>query len=56
MCQGRKSATDRRTLSAKVARLVEGFESPFGLELLSTVHWVTEQEPVGSIDDVVNQI
>jgi O-acetyl-ADP-ribose deacetylase (regulator of RNase III) len=24
----------------RVARLVEGFESPFGLELLSTVHWV----------------
>jgi O-acetyl-ADP-ribose deacetylase (regulator of RNase III) len=35
----------------RVAQLVEGFESPFGLELLSTVHWVatrtrpaTEQE------------
>ena len=28
----------------KVGRLVEGFESSFGLELLSTVHWVmTEQ-------------
>jgi len=24
----------------KVARLVESFESPYGLELLSTVHWV----------------
>ncbi len=24
----------------RVARLVEGFESPFGLELLATVHWV----------------
>ena len=24
----------------RVAKLVEGFESPFGLELLSTVHWV----------------
>ena len=28
----------------KVADLVEGFESPFGLELLSTVHWVVKQE------------
>jgi len=28
----------------RVARLVEGFESPFGLELLSTVHWVTQRE------------
>lgn len=29
----------------KVADLVEGFESPFGLELLSTVHWVLKERP-----------
>ncbi len=28
----------------RVARLVEGFETPFGLELLSTAHWVATQE------------
>jgi O-acetyl-ADP-ribose deacetylase (regulator of RNase III) len=28
----------------RVARLVEGFETPFGLELLATVHWVVAQE------------
>lgn len=28
----------------KVAQLVEGFESPYGLELLSTVHWVATQD------------
>lgn len=28
----------------RVARLVEGFESPFGLELLATVHWVATRE------------
>jgi O-acetyl-ADP-ribose deacetylase (regulator of RNase III) len=28
----------------KVVRLVEGFETPFGLELLATVHWVATQE------------
>jgi hypothetical protein len=27
-----------------VADLVEGFETPFGLELLSTVHWVIHNE------------
>ena len=37
----------------KVARLVEGFESPFGLELLSTVHWIVEKEDVHSMDDVI---
>jgi O-acetyl-ADP-ribose deacetylase (regulator of RNase III) len=28
----------------RVADLVEGFETPFGLELLSTVHWVATRE------------
>jgi O-acetyl-ADP-ribose deacetylase (regulator of RNase III) len=28
----------------RVARLVEGFETPFGLELLATVHWVMAEE------------
>lgn len=27
----------------RVGRLVEGFETPFGLELLATVHWVARQ-------------
>lgn len=40
----------------KVAELIEGFESPFGLELLSTVYWVTKNEPVCSSDDVVSRI
>ncbi len=38
----------------KVAALVEGFESPFGLELLSTVHWIMKNESVKSVDDVIN--
>jgi O-acetyl-ADP-ribose deacetylase (regulator of RNase III) len=28
----------------RVTRLVEGFESPYGLELLATVHWVMSRE------------
>ena len=32
----------------RVAKLVEGFESPFGLELLSTVHWVVTREEATS--------
>jgi O-acetyl-ADP-ribose deacetylase (regulator of RNase III) len=28
----------------RVARLVEGYETPFGLELLATVHWVATRE------------
>jgi hypothetical protein len=37
----------------RVAALVEGFESPFGLELLSTVHWVMHHESVRTLDDVI---
>jgi len=49
---------DRPDLQARfdqVANLVEGFESPFGLELLSSVHWVATHEAVQSLDDLVTQ-
>ncbi|MGB8703204.1 MAG: hypothetical protein WCD18_27610, partial [Thermosynechococcaceae cyanobacterium] len=38
----------------RVAALVQGFESPFGLELLSTVHWIMKHNSVSSIDEVIN--
>lgn len=46
---------DAETLARfdKVCVLVEGFESPFGLELLATVHWVVEQENAKDSDDVI---
>lgn len=31
----------------KVADLIEGFETPYGLELLSTVHWLATHENLG---------
>jgi O-acetyl-ADP-ribose deacetylase (regulator of RNase III) len=37
-----KRATQRRF--DRVAELVDGYESPYGLELLSTVHWVAANE------------
>lgn len=40
----------------KVAELVEGFESPFGLELLSTVHWVVADDKAPSLKDVISLI
>jgi hypothetical protein len=36
----------------RVSELVEGFESPFGLELLATVHWVAKNEGAKSIEEV----
>lgn len=44
---------DTRARFERVANLVEGFESHFGLELLSTVHWIMQKESVSSIDDVI---
>jgi O-acetyl-ADP-ribose deacetylase (regulator of RNase III) len=37
----------------RVADLVGGFETPFGLELLSTVHWVTTRDRVTTQEEVV---
>lgn len=45
---------DTRARFDKVAELVAGFESPFGLELLSTVHWVMKNQSIDSVDDVVS--
>jgi O-acetyl-ADP-ribose deacetylase (regulator of RNase III) len=40
----------------RVARLVEGYETPFGLELLSTVHWVTTKDGVRDRAQVADAI
>ena len=37
----------------RVVKLVQGFETPFGLELLATVHWVATRERAASLDEVV---
>lgn len=47
-----ENTADTRKRFAAVADLVEGFETPFGLELLSTVHWVARQEGARTLDDV----
>jgi O-acetyl-ADP-ribose deacetylase (regulator of RNase III) len=39
----------------KVVNLISGFETPFGMELLSTVHWVANREGATSADQAVNE-
>lgn len=46
--------TDTSTRIDKVVNLVDGFESPFGLELLSSVHWVMKNEFINSVDEVIS--
>lgn len=41
----------------RVARLIEGFETPFGMELLGTVHWVMRHDAdPADADDVVARV
>lgn len=40
----------------RVADLVQGFETPFGMELLSTVHWVVVNEKAASKEDVITKV
>lgn len=44
---------DTRARFDRVADLVAGFETPFGLELLSTVHWVVQQLGARNPESVV---
>jgi len=44
---------ETRARFQRVADLIEGFETSFGLELLSTVHWVATQEAATSADAAI---
>lgn len=37
---------------ARVAALIEGFETPFGMELLATVHWVATRKSVTTLEEI----
>lgn len=50
---------DTKQRFESVAKLIEGFESQNGMELLSTVHWVVTQEAGGaslSEDEIINRV
>lgn len=40
----------------RVAKLVKGFETPFGLELLATVHWVATREKTVGVEDAIEKV
>jgi O-acetyl-ADP-ribose deacetylase (regulator of RNase III) len=44
---------DTRRRFDRVADLVDGFETPFGLELLATVHWVASRESANTLDRAI---
>jgi hypothetical protein len=34
----------------RVAKLIEGFETPYGMELISSVHWVVKHQDPPAVD------
>ena len=40
----------------RVGKLVEGFETPFGLELLATVHWVATRENASNAEEAAAKV
>lgn len=39
-----------------VSQLIEGFETPYGMELLATVHWLVHQQNINELQNVVTGI
>lgn len=49
--------TEVRHRVDRVAELIEGFETPYGMELLSTVHWVAKHPPFAKTrEDAVSAV
>lgn len=40
----------------RVWELIEGFETPYGLELLATVHWTIEKDNIKNLTEIVQSI
>jgi len=40
-----KDHPDTQERLEKVSNLIDGFETPYGMELLATVHWLAQEEP-----------
>ncbi len=53
-----KEHQDSRTRLGRVVELIAGFETPYGLELLSSVHWVArhDSEPAHDATEVFRKI
>ena len=48
-----RSSPDTLDRFNRVTSLVGGFESPFGLELLATVHWVATENPKADWEEII---
>ena len=46
--------TSRRV--ERIGRLIEGFETPYGMELLATVHWTAAKNPDATLNEIVEAV
>ncbi|MDQ3231917.1 MAG: macro domain-containing protein [Pseudobdellovibrionaceae bacterium] len=51
-----RDQTETHQRLEKIAKLIDGFETPFGMELLSTVHWVAKYEGAKSKEEVIEKV
>lgn len=51
-----KSTEDLSQHVEKIKQIISGFETPFGMELLGTVHWVVVQEGAKNIDETIIKV
>ena len=49
------SHPDTQSRFDRVAKLIHGFETPFGMELLATVHWVCTREGATSDQEAIDR-
>lgn len=50
-----KKHSNTRARFDRVVHLIEGFETPYGMELLSTVHWVAIHEGASTVDEAITK-
>lgn len=48
--------SEARQRLTRIKTLIEGFETPYGMELLATVHWVQQQHPESNDAEIVKQV
>ena len=53
LCLKNHPATNERL--ERVTQLIQGFETPYGMELLSTVYWIAKDKNVLDAEQVVNE-
>jgi O-acetyl-ADP-ribose deacetylase (regulator of RNase III) len=52
-----ESTSDQEARVQRLFRLIEGFESPYGMELLASVHWIASRSSdVPKVEAIVEQI